>query len=125
MSAYVIYRDVNTLTNVTLDSELVDNEKAIKNSLYNILTTPLGSRYREPEYGSRLQHFLYEPTDRDTAFQLEALLVQAIERWEPRIQIVRPQTKVVPIRSGGFDITITYFIPKANKISSFGMTASR
>lgn len=125
MAAYVIYRDVNTLVGQITDPELVDNEKAIRNSIYNILTTPLGSRYRQPDYGSRLAHFVHEQTDNGTAFELEALLVQAIERWEPRVQIIRPQTKVTALPLGGFDIVITYSIPRLNQISGLGMTVNR
>lgn len=125
MAAYVIYRDVNTLVGQTADSELVDNEKAIKNSLYNILTTPLGSRYRRPDYGSRLWQFIQEPSDDTTAFQLETYLVQSIERWEPRVQLIRDQTRVTPLPTGGFDIQITFTIPKLNTISGLGLVVSR
>lgn len=125
MAAYVIYRDLNTLVGQTADSELVDNEKAIKNSIYNILTTPLGSRYRRPDYGSRLWEFIQEPSDPTTAFQLETYLVQSIERWEPRVQLIRDQTKVTPMPLGGFDIQITFTVPKLNTISGLGLVVSR
>ena len=125
MAAFVIYRDINTLVGQNVDRELVDNEKAIRNSIYNIMTTPIGSRYRQPEYGSRLHQFVHEPSTSDSAFQLEALLVQSIARWKPRIQIVRPETSVTPLVSGGFDIVITYFIPKLSQISNLGLTVTR
>lgn len=126
MAEYIIYRDINTLVGQNRKRELVANDDAIRNSLYNLMTTPIGSRYRQPEYGSRLHQFIHEPVTDDTAFELEALLIQSIARWEPRIQIIRPQSYVRAMNDPpGFNIVMTYNIPKASQISNLGLTVLR
>lgn len=126
MAEYIIYRDINTLVGQNRKRELVANDEAIRNSLYNLMTTPIGSRYRQPDYGSRLHQFIHEPVTDDTAFELEALLIQAIARWEPRIQIIRPQSYVRAMNDPpGFNILMTYNIPKASQISNLGLTVLR
>lgn len=121
-----VYVDANTLIGVISDPELLADDRAISNSLYNIVTTPLGTRYRIPEYGSALLWLLKEPLDNITAFQIEASLVQAIERWEPRVRIIREQTKVTPNLSiTGFDIVLTYYIPRTNKVTNLSLTVRK
>ena len=104
--------------------EILNNEDAVRGSIYNILTTPIGTRAFVPEYGSRLYQFIHEPVDAVTAVQIEILLIQALEKWEPRIQIIRNQTKVVPARDG-FNITLTYFIKPSQRLSSFEMNITQ
>lgn len=113
-----IFIDVNMNFGQNSYPELLYDEDAIRNSLLNILTTPIGSRAFVPEYGSRLYKFLQEPIDPVTSVQIEELLIQAIIKWEPRVQVIRSKTKVTP-SSNGFDILLTYYILPSKRVSNF------
>ena len=111
------FSDVNSNFGLVTLPEVVVDIQAINNSLYNILATPIGSRTFQPEYGSVLHKFIHEPVDAQTAIAIEMLLVQAIERWEPRIAIDRSRTRAIP-KHLGFEVELYYSIPRINKVSN-------
>src|ERR1700751_6163492 len=88
------YIDANTLVGENNLPDLVPDVLAINNSLYNLLSCPLGSRLFQPEYGSRLWQLLFEPVDAQTATEIRSSFIQSIERWEPRIILDRGRTAV-------------------------------
>jgi phage baseplate assembly protein W len=69
---------------ITLDTDL----EAIKNSIQNILSTRKGSRRMLPAFGSALEEMLFEPMDRLTARRIGNELLQAIEDWDSRVEIL-------------------------------------
>lgn len=123
-SANPIYIDLNQLFGLNTFPQLLNDEDAIRGSIYNIITTPIGSRAFVPEYGSRLYQFVQEPCDDITSSLLETFLIQAIEKWEPRVQILRDKTKVTPL-SNGFNINLVYAILPSRKVSSFESVVSK
>lgn len=64
----------------------------LRQSITDILTTPIGSRVMRREYGSRLFELVDAPMNRSTMMDLMAATVDALERWEPRVRV----TKVTP-----------------------------
>lgn len=90
---------------------LVNDYDAIANQIYNILSTTIGERIFEPEFGSNLDEFLFSPTDVTTAWLIENEIYRALGRWMPRIEIVRNQTRAIPFPSERyFDVSIYYRI---------------
>ncbi len=64
----------------------IDGAAAIRQSIEDILTTPLGSRAMRPEYGSRLADMVDDAATPGTAVAMAAEVVDALARWEPRIE---------------------------------------
>jgi phage baseplate assembly protein W len=64
-----------------------ENNKAINNSLYNILTTVKGTVPGHPEFGCEVSKYLFELIDPMIESMIEAQVVYAIKRWEPRVKI--------------------------------------
>lgn len=61
----------------------------IWSSIVNILLTPIGTRIMLPEFGSMVPSMVFEPND-DLLMQMcRAYVFDAINRWEPRVQISR------------------------------------
>lgn len=102
--------------------ELVSNMNAINNSIFNILSTPYGSRSFRPTYGSKLQRFVHEPMDDITAMQIKSFLMDALGKWEPRIEVDFHSTSVTPIDSGGFKVVVVYVVPSLSVSSSTSMS---
>jgi hypothetical protein len=63
----------------------------LKQSIRDILTTPIGARVQRRDYGSRLFELIDAPLNRGTIVQLYAATVEALKRWEPRIDVTRVQ----------------------------------
>ena len=68
----------------------------LRQSVRDILTTPVGSRVMRREYGSRLFELLDAPTGPGTLVDIYAATASAIGRWEPRLRL----RQVRAIRSG-------------------------
>ena len=57
----------------------------LRQSVMDILTTPLGSRLMRPDYGSTLFTFLDSPLTHTVG--LYAAIAQALQQWEPRLKL--------------------------------------
>ncbi len=120
-----VYIDLNNLIGVNLDPSLLTDVKAIKGSIYNILMTPLGTRYRLPEFGSALLWLLQQPRDMTTAFQIKNAVLASIGRWEPRVEIDQARTNVTLFGMDGYSMTLVFYMPRFSQTTSFSMDIRR
>ena len=98
---------------VTDDVVVSRDASAIKQAIVNLLLTNKGERLMNPNYGSDIRRYLFEPLDYGTANQIKGNIRDTIERFEPRISVVR--LKASPnYDDNGFDITMTYSIRGTN-----------
>ena len=63
------------------------DEGAIRNSLINIFNTIPGERFLIPEFGANLRKYLFKPVTESIANQIGRTVLNAIERWEPRVTV--------------------------------------
>lgn len=61
----------------------------LRQSIADILTTPLGSRVMRRTYGSLLMQLIDQPFTSTTAVRLYASVAEALMRWEPRVRVLR------------------------------------
>lgn len=61
----------------------------IRQSISDILTTPIGSRVMRREYGSYVPNLIDHPANGANRLRLAAASYIAIRRWEPRIELTR------------------------------------
>ena len=61
----------------------------LRQSIADILTTPVGSRLMRPEYGSHLPRMVDLPVNKGWISAVQAEIARAIGRWEPRIRLRR------------------------------------
>lgn len=61
----------------------------IRQSITDILTTPIGSRVMRRDYGSLLPELIDQPLSGTLLLQVYAATVMAIARWEPRVRLVQ------------------------------------
>lgn len=69
----------------------IDEREHIRQSMEDILTTPIGSRVMRRDYGSNVPNLIDQPANGTTAIRLYAAIAVALIRWEPRIRIRRLQ----------------------------------
>ena len=77
----------------------------LKQSIEDILTTPLGSRRMRPDYGSNLRRFVDLPVNEGWKSAVQAEVARALGRWEPRLQLER--VKVVSVVGGQVGLQLT------------------
>jgi phage baseplate assembly protein W len=65
----------------------LDDLDHLKQSIIDILTTPVGSRVMRREYGSNLFHLVDRPVNREFLQLIYAAVAEALERWEPRLSL--------------------------------------
>lgn len=70
----------------------------LRQSIQDILTTPLGSRVMRRDYGSRLFELVDAPVNAETIAELYAATAEALDRWEPRLRLTNIDVQAV---SGG------------------------
>ncbi|WP_216628534.1 GPW/gp25 family protein [Pseudoalteromonas caenipelagi] len=61
----------------------------LKQSICDILTTPLGSRVMRPDYGSNLPRLIDAPSNNQTLVEIYAAVAGALRKWEPRYKLTR------------------------------------
>jgi phage baseplate assembly protein W len=59
----------------------------LRQSIRDILTTPIGSRVMRRDYGSRLYELVDAPVNRETLLDLYGATAEALAIWEPRIEV--------------------------------------
>lgn len=77
----------------------------LKQSIEDILTTPLGSRRMRPDYGSNLRRFVDLPVNEGWKSAVQAEVARALGHWEPRVQLER--VKVISVLEGQIGLELT------------------
>ena len=89
---------MSTGMNRATGKALGDEAEHIRQSVTDILTTPLGTRVKRRTYGSLLPLLIDQPGNPATRLRLMAATVMAIVNWERRISV---QTATIAIGSDG------------------------
>ncbi len=87
---------------------LVAGEAAIRQSLLLLLATAPGERVMRPDYGCDLHRLVFSPADDTTAGLAIHHVRQAIERWEPRIDLIDVDARSAVEDPTRLDLIIDY-----------------
>ena len=63
----------------------------LKQSVADIIGTPIGSRVMRRDYGSLIPRLIDQPLNQATRLRLFAATAHAIAKWEPRLTVSRVQ----------------------------------
>ena len=85
--------------------ELETEIDQIRQSIQDILTTPIGTRIMRREYGSLLPQLIDSPFNEITLLQLYAATATALLQWEDRISI--EFISIDPIDQGKFILDLS------------------
>jgi phage baseplate assembly protein W len=81
---------------------MVTGDAAVRQAVLLLLSTRPGERVMRPDYGCDLTPLVFAPNDDTTAGLAMHFVRRAIERWEPRVRIVRLDAAPDPVeRDGG------------------------
>ncbi len=83
----------------------VERIEHLRQSIIDILTTPIGSRVMRRDYGSRLFELIDAPVNRETLVDYYAAVAEALDLWEDRIQV--QQVDITSAAVGSITLSIT------------------
>lgn len=66
---------------------LLSSDEHLRQSIFDILMTPLGSRLIRRDYGSLLPFLIDSPINSATKLKLMNAIATAIVKWEPRVKV--------------------------------------
>ncbi len=97
--------------------DLVSNVDDINQSLNILLSTSLGERVMQPEYGCNLEDYLFESLSSTMIGYIKDRVMNSILYYEPRIiaeKIEVTSDDSVDLFEGRFTIIVEYSIPGTN-----------
>ena len=110
MASTLSFKDINMTFKkhpVTDDLVVSKDASAIKQAIVNLLLTNKGEKLFNPNYGSDIRSYLFEPLDYGTTTQIIGNIKHVITKWEPRIEILN--LKASPnYDDNGFDVEMVY-----------------
>ncbi|WP_247892537.1 GPW/gp25 family protein [Azospirillum sp. Sh1] len=93
----------------------------LRQSIRDILTTPIGSRVELRDYGSNLFNLIDRPVDEVLKVDIIVATVDALRRWEPRLEVSR--VEVESAAPGAITLAITgLYLPEGRVIRLDGIT---
>lgn len=96
--------------------EMIAGDASVRQSIMLLLSTMPGERVMRPGYGCSLQRLLFAANDATTAGLAIYYVRQAIERWEPRVAIVRLDAGPAPGRPASLMIELDYRVLSTNQL---------
>ena len=92
MPTFEIYSELDQF-NENKGNKVVNLESVFR-SINNLLNTDFEQRIFLPNFGSGLEQLVFQPVNEDTEMLAFHLVVEALETWEPRVDIIYSQTEV-------------------------------
>lgn len=92
----------------------------LRQSVRDILTTPIGSRVMRREYGSRLPELVDSPLNAEGRLDLYVATAEALDKWEPRLALERVTSRAGA--DGRVELTIfARYLPDGQEITLDGI----
>lgn len=73
---------------VTGDVLRIKDEKAVLQSIRNLVMTKFGERLMDPSIGSDVYNMLFEPLDAFSSMELQDKILNTIRNYEPRVEVL-------------------------------------
>lgn len=95
--------------------EMVDDHASVRQAIFLLISTIPGERVMRPDYGCDLHKLIFSPNDDTTAGLAIHYVRQALDRWEPRIQVTYLDADPHPEDPARLDILLEYRLRRANQ----------
>jgi phage baseplate assembly protein W len=95
---------------------LAHADEDVRQAIMVILGTTPGERPMRPEFGCRLQDFVFDGVDAYTIGRLRDEVLGALERWEPRIEVLDVTFDLSEFDAGRLLLDIAYTLRATNDV---------
>ena len=94
----------------------VQDDDAIHQALLLLVSTRPGERVMRPEYGCDLHKLIFAPNDDTTAGLAMHYVRQAVERWEPRVDVVDVDATRVAEHGQMLEVLLNYRVRATRRL---------
>ena len=95
---------------------LARDETDIEQAIELILSTAPGERPMRPEFGCGVHDFVFDTIDATTVAQMEGTVRDALDHWEPRIEVIAVEFDLTAVDRGELLINIGYRLRSTNHL---------
>lgn len=106
------------LSNSDRQIALVSDDTDIRQAIRIIVMTVPGERVMHPDFGCRIHELVFAPANNQTATTAERYVRDAIERWEPRVEVRAVNIDPNPGADGHLMIDVQYLIKGTHDVRS-------
>jgi uncharacterized protein len=103
---------------------MIVGDAAVRQAVLLLLSTRPGERVMRPLYGCNLHRILFWPNDNTTAGLAIHYVREALERWEPRIQILRIDADRNDIDPTRLEVLLEYRVRTTQSIDELKVSVS-
>jgi phage baseplate assembly protein W len=96
--------------------EMVEDVASVRQAVFLLLSTRPGERVMRPDYGCEVHKLVFSPNDDTTAGLAIHYVQQALERWEPRVQVLRLDASRNEADPTRLDIVLEYRVRAALRL---------
>lgn len=107
------FRDLATsldMNPVTEDVIQLKDERAVTQSIKNLVLTKFGEKLMDPTIGCDVHSMLFEPLDVFSAMEIETKIINTIGNFEPRVQILNLKCTAVEDGQDAILVEMTFRI---------------
>jgi phage baseplate assembly protein W len=92
----------------------------LRQSIADILSTPIGTRVMRRDYGSMLFELIDQPDNGTTQVRIFAATAEALLKWEPRLKLthIKAQRANTP---GRLVITLTGYVLQSSQLTDVSL----
>lgn len=91
----------------------------VKQSIETLLNTPVGTELGRESFGSEIRIALFEPNDRILYSLLDYFIIDAVQKWEKRVNIIDIVYTTPAEEPERLDVEIYFREKQSNQIDSF------
>jgi phage baseplate assembly protein W len=102
--------------------DMVEGDDSVRQAILLLLSTMPGERVMRPDYGCDLHRLVFSPNDDTTAGLAIHYVRRALERWEPRIEILRLDATRNQERPEQLEISLVYRVRATQRIDQLGIS---
>ncbi len=95
---------------------LVSADQELREAIRLILGTAYGERPMRPEFGCGIHDYIFESIDAEILGSLQVEIRDALDRWEPRIEVLDIDVDLSHSDDGLLLIDITYAVRATNDV---------
>lgn len=88
--------------------DMIDEGASVRQSILLLISTIPGERVMRPAYGCELHRLVFSPNDNTTSGLAIHYVRQALDRWEPRAQVIHIDAGPHPDIPERLDILLEY-----------------
>ena len=93
-----------------------EHEEDIHESIRIILHTAKGERMMRPDFGCGVHDYVFASPDSTTMRLMETSIIEAIQKWEPRVHEVQVTIKMDEYEPAKLRINVQYVVRTTNNL---------